>query len=585
MKSPPSCLVAILFASFLILPSYASRPSESEGEQAIRVQIAREANGRIRLVEFRKTDGMEGQLMGYQVYGMEFAAKIEFTETCKWLIGGPLVQQITFETSRAVTSSSVTRQLLEDAGNPGMVVAQGQQVTVTGVIQFIKKESGWAVDAVQPRQGTPVGGWKPIAAQQPPEQQMPDKSVLDAIIKPDVEYTISFGSRPATDDSLAPLFDDSVASIQFTQYTQSSVNALISYAVLQPKFEKRTINLVGTIDGARLVLRGQNLELTMVLQNHGGKIEGRFQYGQAAGSMATDLSSPRLLDSDPDINYALIQIKVEGQKVFKGTHYDASSRGFTYPIASPLGPEGSFVYVPGTGRPEVGLERIILFSRPLPGMRVIPVFSASGLVEKITQQELESRILKQTGATVAALVNQHVDSWEKAANAHWAKFDNASPSRPEEAAAVDFSIKGIRLGDQLPPILARYHGLPAVRMNAVTGYSTDQSGMWVIKPEHGLEGARTLGFMIHKRRVQSVWIAYSQEDAATIGGKDAMLNSMRAKLGEPDASSKGVLQEKGAMHTDYQWTFPDLARVVRFSAVDGPAGGVRLSAQNSTFIH
>ena len=151
-----SCIVA----SILVSAGCSSRPSDDNGKQAIQERINKESQGRIRLNEFRKTNGVAGELAGMKVYKMEFEARIEFTSVCKWLTGGPLITSIGFATTPAIVGGNSLGQFLEDTVNAGQIVAQGQEVIISGEIHFVKKENGWAPETHNLRQANPVGGWK-----------------------------------------------------------------------------------------------------------------------------------------------------------------------------------------------------------------------------------------------------------------------------------------------------------------------------------------------------------------------------------------------------------------------------------------
>lgn len=150
-------LIAALCVA-VILTGCSSAPSASKGEQAIQDRISQESEGRIRLTEFQKTNGQQGEVMGVKVYGLEFDAQIEFTEDCKW-ITGMFGQQLSFRTSKAVAQkqSGFTWDKFRDAAdNPGSIVSKGQDIKVSGVVRFVKKEKGWTVDGIELTQVTPI---------------------------------------------------------------------------------------------------------------------------------------------------------------------------------------------------------------------------------------------------------------------------------------------------------------------------------------------------------------------------------------------------------------------------------------------
>ena len=128
-----------------------SSPSAGDGEGAIQSRINEQAQGRIKLTRFTKSNGAQGELSGFKIYALEFDAEIEFMEDCKWLTG-MIGQPLTFSTSKLTTppkSGFSWGSFLDDTTNPGTPVKKGQGAKRFGIVRFVKKEKGWAVDDVQ----------------------------------------------------------------------------------------------------------------------------------------------------------------------------------------------------------------------------------------------------------------------------------------------------------------------------------------------------------------------------------------------------------------------------------------------------
>gem|GEM_PF-1271635 len=149
--------VFVLVSSVLFLFAGCSlKPSEGDGKQAIQNQINQDSQGRIKLVEFQKMNGQLAEINSIKVYSLEFEAKFEFTEDCKWLVG-VLDRKYGFQTSKLPSSAlGGLAQFAEDTQNPGTVMKRGQQVKVTGLIRFEKKENGWSVDGIELNSTTPM---------------------------------------------------------------------------------------------------------------------------------------------------------------------------------------------------------------------------------------------------------------------------------------------------------------------------------------------------------------------------------------------------------------------------------------------
>src|SRR5687768_2596936 len=69
-----------------------SRPSVSEAESAVAAQLDGGETSRVRLVDFRKIEGQAGEVMGVQVYSMDFTATVQFAEDAWYTTGGSIMQ-------------------------------------------------------------------------------------------------------------------------------------------------------------------------------------------------------------------------------------------------------------------------------------------------------------------------------------------------------------------------------------------------------------------------------------------------------------------------------------------------------------
>jgi hypothetical protein len=147
-------------------------PSASDGGQAIEDRIKRDSGGRIRLMQFRKTNGQLAEVMGVKVYTLEYETEIEFLEACKWNIitfaGAIMDDELSFRTTKAPDKPlSELAQLAESATNPGTDVSKGQRFKLVGAIRFEKKEKGWWVDGVKVTAITPLTGSATSSASPP----------------------------------------------------------------------------------------------------------------------------------------------------------------------------------------------------------------------------------------------------------------------------------------------------------------------------------------------------------------------------------------------------------------------------------
>ena len=111
-----------------------SDPSASDAQRVFENKIRNEAQGRIRLVSFQKTNGQKRQMFGENVYHLEFQAEIEFTQNCKWVknADNTLSLRTTPPPSNALFDTDI-----------GPVVQAGQRQIINGSFDFEKTEQGW----------------------------------------------------------------------------------------------------------------------------------------------------------------------------------------------------------------------------------------------------------------------------------------------------------------------------------------------------------------------------------------------------------------------------------------------------------
>ncbi|HEY5041849.1 MAG TPA: hypothetical protein VIK53_07585 [Verrucomicrobiae bacterium] len=151
----------LLIGSALFFAGCSSNPSPGDAKQAVQNQINQDAQGRIKLIEFHKTNGQLAEINAVKVYSLEFEADIEFTTECKW-ITGIAGSEMGFRTSQLPDKPlGALAQFAADDGMPGSIVKQGQQVKISGVIRFEKKENGWSVDGIELNHATPLSSITP----------------------------------------------------------------------------------------------------------------------------------------------------------------------------------------------------------------------------------------------------------------------------------------------------------------------------------------------------------------------------------------------------------------------------------------
>lgn len=139
-------------------------PSEASTKDFMAARIAKQSEGRMRLVSLRKTNGRN--IRGADSpdgYVLDYEAEIEFTEDCYWSPNNPT--GVTFETvslaakadldrlhnpdEMAKLSSSEKLRMLSDSYSQRLLSRpleqgrKGQRVRHAGKVRFEKTERGW----------------------------------------------------------------------------------------------------------------------------------------------------------------------------------------------------------------------------------------------------------------------------------------------------------------------------------------------------------------------------------------------------------------------------------------------------------
>jgi len=146
-------------------PSVAAddRPSAEQARQLLETYVRENSGGRIRVADFRKTDGVrriESGLMGSgrTLHDLEFQGQVEMLETGYWDPGVLLFigKQFSFATDAEAPWIAHPRDGLEQSRASMLARAtKGERVPISGKVTFCEKESGWvfehlAVTAIPP---------------------------------------------------------------------------------------------------------------------------------------------------------------------------------------------------------------------------------------------------------------------------------------------------------------------------------------------------------------------------------------------------------------------------------------------------
>lgn len=103
----------------------------------LRHKIEKQSKGLIKLVDFKKTNAQDAEVLGVKLHAIEYQAEIEFLRDCYW--GGPF--------------GGLEQGFEVITGEPGPFNAwmymgkkkgrQGERETITETLRFQKTEKGW----------------------------------------------------------------------------------------------------------------------------------------------------------------------------------------------------------------------------------------------------------------------------------------------------------------------------------------------------------------------------------------------------------------------------------------------------------
>jgi hypothetical protein len=282
-----------------------------EGERAIQNRIKEQAEGRIKLLDFTKSNGAKGDVMGLKIYALEFDAAIEFTEDCKWVVG-IAGEQLSFNTRKSVPqpqSGFAWNSFLDAATNPGTQVKKGQCARVSGVIRFVQKEKGWAVETIELTKGN-------LTIEKAAQTSTKSTPNSKSTILPPVPAKAEQGMEDFTDPAPATLpvvqmppeklaairrraddFRDAVRAHKTTEplkLTSDELNALINFdADLQPLKGKIYVEMKGNDLGAQLIIPMADIGLEA--------FRGRYLNGHGKFALSLKYGALKVLTQDLNV--------------------------------------------------------------------------------------------------------------------------------------------------------------------------------------------------------------------------------------------------------------------------------------------
>jgi hypothetical protein len=132
------CLVACLLGC-MPLVGCSGPPSEGVGRQVLEQRVRSQSNGKIKLVSFSKTNGVDDK----NSYRLEYEAEIEFLSNGSWTSG---IDSGSFEFSADAAPGPNSPGAMFALTMGTRDVRQGQREKIKGMMIFEKTEKGWRAD-------------------------------------------------------------------------------------------------------------------------------------------------------------------------------------------------------------------------------------------------------------------------------------------------------------------------------------------------------------------------------------------------------------------------------------------------------
>ena len=132
---------SFLFLTVILMASCSGSrgfPAESNGRSVLEHKVAEQSGGNIKVVSFKKTNGVDGG----QIYQMEFQAEVEFQNSGAWAKGGKLAEHVFFKFSSQQVEQGFAAMVAADLEG-WQNVRKGERQSIKDTILFQKTEKGW----------------------------------------------------------------------------------------------------------------------------------------------------------------------------------------------------------------------------------------------------------------------------------------------------------------------------------------------------------------------------------------------------------------------------------------------------------
>lgn len=133
-----SFLILLIF--LVIISGCSTKPSDKDGRQVLENLLEEQTKGKVKLVDFKKLNAEEGELMGVKLYGIEFEAEVEFLEECYYRVREEFLDGIT----PGIVIDKPMRFGWGEVNMFGLKKAHpSMREKLSGKLLFEKTEKGW----------------------------------------------------------------------------------------------------------------------------------------------------------------------------------------------------------------------------------------------------------------------------------------------------------------------------------------------------------------------------------------------------------------------------------------------------------
>lgn len=147
-----ACVTLLICGIVGCSPSAPTPPRPEVAKKALEELVRERSGGRIRLADFKKTDGMTKEVSGVKQYVLEFEGQIEMLADGYWNADGSNPYYWEFSNKQFSHNTEFSKVVygnnMWNSGNDIRRAKKGEIVLMHGNVTFSKKESGWVIEGI-----------------------------------------------------------------------------------------------------------------------------------------------------------------------------------------------------------------------------------------------------------------------------------------------------------------------------------------------------------------------------------------------------------------------------------------------------